>query len=171
MWKIDLPWTPQTENPWGKMDWGACYWMAKSRWKTNQYALKVLHRAQKMGIHFPNLCHLHQNQKASIGHGTIPRQAQNLRKKHFSWQIRFFWIDERQRLHGWELTRSFQKLILELWVNDFRIENQDHLLEMYPRKMFPKNQTKNESRRKWNSPLIFGKNSHQARKLVQYPRS
>jgi hypothetical protein len=60
------------------MDLRASQLMAKFRWKTDKYVVKVLQRAKKMGIYLPNLCNLHKDQKVTGGHGKIPRQAKNL---------------------------------------------------------------------------------------------
>ena len=75
MWKINIPWTPQTKNSWSQMDLRTSCWMAKSWRKTNQHARKILHRSQKMGIYLPDICHLYQDQEAPRGHGKIPRQT------------------------------------------------------------------------------------------------
>ncbi len=138
MWQIHLPGTPKTENPWGKMDRRACRWLAKSRWQKHQHAWEILQITQKMGIYFPNLCHFHKNKKATIGYGKIPRQAEDLLKKHSCWQIRFFRTDERQRIHGWKWTRSFQIPLQQFWIDDIWRENQNHLSQMHTWKMLLK---------------------------------
>lgn len=71
-----------------------------------------------MGIYLPNLCHFYKNKKVAGGHGKIPRQAQNLRKKHPRRQICLFRTHEGQRLHGRELTLSLQIPLQQFLIND-----------------------------------------------------
>lgn len=149
------------------MDWRACHRMAKLRRKTNQHARKILHWTQKMGIYLPNLCHFYEDQEAPRSHGKIPWQAENIRKKHFGRQIRVFRADEGQRIHGRKRARGVQEPILEFRVDDFWVENKDHLLAMHSLEVFPEDQTKNESWGELNSALIFGKDPPETRELVQ----
>ena len=86
--------------------------VAKFRRQTDQHVGEILHGAQEMGIHLPNLRNIHSDKEAPIGHVKIPRQAQDLIKKHLSRQIRLFLTDERQRLHGLKLTLSVQEPVL-----------------------------------------------------------
>ena len=113
-----------------------------------------------MGIHFPNLCDLHTDQEAPRSYAKIPRQAEDLRKKHTGWQIRVFGADEGQRLHGRERARGVQEFILEFRVDDIGVKDQDHLLAMQPTKVFRKDQAKDEIGGERYSFGIPGKDSH-----------
>ena len=60
--------------------------------------------------------------------------------------------------------------VQQFWINDFLGKDKNYLFEMHTLKMLWKNKAETKNIIKWNSFVIFVKDSHKTLKLVQESR-
>lgn len=141
--------------------------MARFGRKRNQYALKVLQRANKMGLYISNLCDIYQNKENVRSLYSSSKQTKNIWTKYFSRQVCVCWDHEITRVHAILWVWSLQESDLKLWEDNKHSWDKDHLLEMQSTKMLWENKGKNETLRIINSFGLLEINSRKTLKVVR----